>query len=96
MGAVLSVGVLGEHQGARDCSTALFDPRGRMSPRPSTSPSTWADADAVARSGPTNRPDDSTSSTTLRRRDPLPDITLVTANGAGFAVTPRAHADVEP
>jgi len=81
----------------RDCSTALFDPRGRMIAQAEHIPvHLGAMPDAVAavrRQNPA--PDD-----VFVLNDPfsggthLPDITLVTRTRVGFAVTRAHHADV--
>jgi N-methylhydantoinase B len=81
----------------RDCSTALFDPRGRMIAQAEHIPvHLGAMPDAVAavrRHDPA--PDD-----VFVLNDPfsggthLPDITLVTRTRVGFAVTRAHHADV--
>ena len=81
----------------RDCSTALFDPRGRMIAQAEHIPvHLGAMPDAVAavrRQDPA--PDD-----VFVLNDPfsggthLPDITLVTRTRVGFAVTRAHHADV--
>ena len=81
----------------RDCSTALFDPRGRMIAQAEHIPvhlGAMPDAvAAVSRQDPA--PDD-----VFVLNDPfsggthLPDITLVTRTRVGFAVTRAHHADV--
>ena len=81
----------------RDCSTALFDTRGRLIAQAEHIPvHLGAMPDAVAavmRAGP--GPDD-----TFVLNDPytggthLPDITLVSPTALGFAVTRAHHADV--
>src|SRR5438132_264109 len=81
----------------RDCSTALFDERGRMIAQAEHIPvhlGAMPDAvTAVRRHDP--RPGD-----TFILNDPysggthLPDVTLVSRTGIGFAVTRAHHADV--
>src|SRR5438034_1959541 len=81
----------------RDCSTALFDPRGRMVAQAEHIPvHLGAMPDAVAAVlAHEPGPDD-----VYILNDPfaggthLPDITVVTRTGAGFAVTRAHHADV--
>jgi len=81
----------------RDCSTALFDLRGRMIAQAEHIPvHLGAMPDAVAAvQAHDPRPDEA-----WILNDPfaggthLPDITLVTRTGVGFAVTRAHHADV--
>src|SRR5437764_12893558 len=81
----------------RDCSTALFDPRGRMVAQAEHIPvHLGAMPDAVA----AVRAHDPCPDDVYILNDPfaggthLPDITLVTRTRAGFAVTRAHHADV--
>src|SRR2546429_5969166 len=81
----------------RDCSTALFDPRGRMVAQAEHIPvHLGAMPDAVA----AVRAHDPAPDDVYVLNDPfaggthLPDITLVTRTRAGFAVTRAHHADV--
>src|SRR5438067_6443964 len=81
----------------RDCSTALFDPRGRMIAQAEHSPvHLGAMPDAVA----AVRAHDPAPEDVFILNDPfaggthLPDVTLVTRTGVGFAVTRAHHADV--
>ncbi len=81
----------------RDCSTALFDARGRMVAQAEHIPvHLGALPDAVA----AVRAHDPSPGEAWILNDPfaggthLPDITLVTRTRAGFAVTRAHHADV--
>jgi N-methylhydantoinase B len=81
----------------RDCSTALFDRRGRMIAQAEHIPvHLGAMPDAVA----AVRAHDPAPDDVFILNDPfaggthLPDITLVTRTGLGFAVTRAHHADV--
>src|SRR5881396_130929 len=81
----------------RDCSTALFDERGRMIAQAEHIPvHLGAMPDAVA----AVRAHDPGSGDAFILNDPftggthLPDITLVTRTPVGFAVTRAHHADV--
>ena len=81
----------------RDCSTALFDPRGRMIAQAEHIPvHLGAMPDAVAAA----RAHDPAPGEAWILNDPfaggthLPDITLVTLTRVGFAVTRAHHADV--
>jgi N-methylhydantoinase B len=81
----------------RDCSTALFDPRGRMIAQAEHIPvHLGAMPDAVA----AVRAHDPGPGDVFILNDPfaggthLPDITLVTRTPVGFAVTRAHHADV--
>src|SRR2546430_2848085 len=80
----------------RDCSTALFDPRGRMVAQAEHIPvHLGAMPDAVA----AVRARDPGPADVFILNDPyaggthLPDITLVTRTALGFAVTRAHHAD---
>src|SRR5207244_7010021 len=98
MGAALIRGAFSANiKERRDCSTALFDARGRMIAQAEHIPvHLGAMPEAVAavmRHGPS--PED-----VFILNDPyaggthLPDVTLVTRTELGFAVTPAHHADV--
>ena len=80
----------------RDCSTALFDERGRMIAQAEHIPSTSARCRTPSRpSSPSGRPTArSSSSTTPTGGTHLPDITLVSPTTLGFAVSRAHHADV--
>src|SRR5256885_2917109 len=98
MGAVLVRSAFSSNiKERRDCSTALFDPRGRMVAQAEHIPvHLGAMPDAVA----AVRAHDPAPDDVYVLNDPfaggthLPDITLVTRTRAGFAVTRARHADV--
>src|SRR4029453_6259021 len=98
MGAVLVRSAFSANIKERpDCSTALFDPRGRMIAQAEHIPvHLGAMPDAVAAA----RAHDPAPGEAWILNDPfaggthLPDITLVTLTRVGFAVTRAHHADV--
>ncbi len=81
----------------RDCSTALFDPRGRMVAQAEHIPvhlGAMPDAVAAVRAHDPGPDDVYILNDPFAGGTHLPDITLVTRTTAGFAVTRAHHADV--
>jgi N-methylhydantoinase B len=81
----------------RDCSTALFDARGRMIAQAEHIPvhlGAMPDAVAAVRAHNPGRDDVYILNDPFAGGTHLPDITLVTRTPAGFAVTRAHHADV--
>jgi N-methylhydantoinase B len=81
----------------RDCSTALFDPRGRMVAQAEHIPvhlGALPDAVAAVRDLDPGPDDVYILNDPFAGGTHLPDITLVTRTRAGFAVTRAHHADV--
>jgi N-methylhydantoinase B len=81
----------------RDCSTALFDPQGRMIVQAEHIPvhlGAMPDAVAAVRALDPGRDDVYILNDPYTGGTHLPDITLVSRTGVGFAVTRAHHADV--
>jgi N-methylhydantoinase B len=81
----------------RDCSTALFDGRGRMVTQAEHIPvhlGAMPDAVAAVMAHEPARTDVYMLNDPFAGGTHLPDITLVSRNGLGFAVTRAHHADV--
>src|SRR5438093_11458364 len=81
----------------RDCSTALFDRRGRMIAQAEHIPvhlGAMPDAVAAVRARDPGRDDVFILNDPFAGGTHLPDITLVTRTRLGFAVTRAHHADV--
>src|SRR5207302_5795046 len=81
----------------RDCSTALFDERGRMIAQAEHIPvhlGAMPDAVAAVMSHDPSREDVFVLNDPYAGGTHLPDITLVSRTEAGFAVTRAHHADV--
>jgi N-methylhydantoinase B len=81
----------------RDCSTALFDERGRMVAQAEHIPvhlGAMPDAVAAVRAHDPGREDVWILNDPFAGGTHLPDITLVSRTDAGFAVTRAHHADV--